>query len=348
MRRTHAWLPFILSGVVAVLLWSCAKRGVPPGGPADTTPPYVSEIKPPSGSVRVGADSVISVRFSERMKKRTVETGILISPPSRWKKRYWDKDTYYLIPEEDLRPNTTYLISVSNKVRDAHEVAMKSTFVSGFSTGDSIYAGIISGEIRWNKVTVEAAVVELYNAEEFDTSRADLPGEPLYVTLSGSAGVYEIPFVDTGKRYRLMAFLDKDVNGEYDAGEDLGCHGGELVFAGRSELDSIDVTICGDSLRGGIRGLVDTASVADTLKIVILAESVMDSSVTYWAAPDRAGGFEIDCVRSGLYRVQAFSDVNMNHQKDPEDTFFVEVADTISVESCSRPREVRFGFGEAD
>jgi hypothetical protein len=348
MRRTNACLLFFLSGVLVTLVWSCAKRGVPPGGPADTTPPYVDKIAPPSGSVRVAPDSIISVRFSEPMKERTVETGIVVSPPSRWKKRYWKKNTYYLLPETDLRSNTTYLISVSNKVEDAHGVAMKSTFVSGFSTGDSIDAGIISGEIRWKNVTVEAAVVELYDIEAFDTTGVIRPGEPLYVTLSGPEGVYEIPFVDTVKRYRLLSFLDKDMDSEYDDGEDLGCYNGDVVFAGGSELDSINITICGDSLAGSIRGLVDTASVADTLKIVILAESVTDTSVTYWVAPEKSGEFEIKCVVPGSYTIEAFSDVNANHRKDPEDTFFVEVADTLSVESCLRPREVRFGFSEDD
>jgi hypothetical protein len=298
--------------------------------------------------VRVGEDSLMSVEFSEAMKKRTVETGIVVSPPSRWKKRYWKKNTYYLIPETSLRSNTTYLISVSNKVKDSHDVAMKSTFVSGFSTGDSINAGIISGEIRWKKVSVEAAVVELFDLEAADTTGVGRPGEPLYLTLSGAGGLYEIPFVDTAKRYRLQAYLDKDIDSEYDEGEDLGCHNGDVVFNGVSELDSIDVMICGKTLSGGIRGLIDTASVADTLTITVLAESVTDSSVTYWVAPEKSGEFEIKCVEPGTYLIQAFSDVNVNHEKDPEDTFFVEVADTLSVESCSRPREVRFGFGEDD
>ncbi|MFH1312747.1 MAG: Ig-like domain-containing protein [Candidatus Eisenbacteria bacterium] len=348
MKRTYRWPPLLLCAVLSVLVLSCAKRGSPPGGPADTTVPYVDEVIPPSGSVRVGADSLMSVEFSETMKKRTVETGIIVSPPSRWKKRYWKKNTYYLIPETGLKPNTTYLISVSNKVKDSHDVAMKSTFISGFSTGDSINAGIITGAIKWKNVTVEAAVVELFDIGDYDTSGVVRPGDPLYVTLSGAGGLYEIPFVDTGKRYRLQAFLDKDVNSEYDDGEAVGCYNGDVVFEGVSELDSVDFTICGNTLSGAIRGLIDTASVADTLTITVLAESVTDSSVTYWAAPKKSGEFEIKCVTPGAYLIQAFSDVNVNHEKDPGDTFFVEVADTLSVESCSKPREVRFGFGEDD
>jgi hypothetical protein len=90
-----------------------------------------------------------------------VETGVVVSPPCRWQRRYWEEDTYVLIPEDGLRPNTTYLISVSSSIEDAHGVPMEGTFVTGFSTGRSLDAGEISGRIGWKKMDVEEAMVEL-------------------------------------------------------------------------------------------------------------------------------------------------------------------------------------------
>jgi hypothetical protein len=129
MTLAGLFLACLLGGV---LVWSCAKQAFPPGGPADDTPPFVAEIAPSSGSVSVDLQSQIIIRFSEGMKKRTVESGVVVSPPCRWKKRSWKDNAYTLIPLGGLKPETTYLVSVSNKVKDAHGVSMKSTFVSGF------------------------------------------------------------------------------------------------------------------------------------------------------------------------------------------------------------------------
>jgi hypothetical protein len=348
MSRSKALAAIVLLGGAVLVCWSCAKRGAPPGGPVDSTAPHVSGILPPSGSVSVGIDSPISVTFSESMKKRTVETGIVVSPPCRWKKRYWQENAYHMVPESGLKPNTTYLISISHKVQDRHGVAMKSTFVSGFSTGDSINAGIISGKVVWKKMTVEAALVELFDADAVDTLGGFTAVTPLYVTLSGPGGLYEIPFVDTGVRYSVLAFIDEDLNLEYDEGEDVGCHYGVLGFDGAQVLGDINVTICGDVAGGGISGAVDTATVADTLKVSILARSVSDSGVVYSVSPRSDGGFDIGCVTPGLYVIEAFVDRNGNLKRDVEDTISVELPDTIGVESCSRSPLLEFRFNHED
>jgi hypothetical protein len=342
--RSPGW--FALAAAIALLVFvaTCAKRGAPPGGPEDKISPFVVGIRPLSGSVAVEPASRIMIEFSERMKKRTVETGVVVSPPCRWKKRYWEKQTYVLIPEADLVAGTTYLVSVSNKVEDAHGVGMKSTFVAGFSTGDSIDAGIVRGEVRWKNVTVEAAVVELFRSEAVDTVMGFPSTRPLYLTLSGSGGLYEIPFVNTELTYRALAFLDKNSNTEYDDGEDIGCYGGEVVLDEVSEVGDVNIRLCGDKLMGTIIGRVDTASIADTISVSVMAASLEDSSLTYHAVPERSGRFEMRCVQPGEYLIEAFSDFNGNHKQDAEDTFFVEIADTLGVESCSEPQRLEIGF----
>lgn len=338
MRKPDPRFLPILCYVWLALSVCCAKRGAPPGGPEDRTPPHVVEVTPASGSVSVPLDSHMSVQFSERMKTRTVETGIVVSPACRWKERYWKKNRYFLVPEAALRANTTYLISVSNNVKDTHGVTMKSTFVSGFATGDTIDAGIISGTVKWKNVTVEAAVVELFDADRIDSIAGFPLIEPLCLTLSGSRGLYEIPFVDTEKRYRVFSFLDKNVNSAYDQGEDIGCYAGDVVFGDASELSRIDVTLCGEILCGAIKGRVDTSSVADTVRVSVAARSLSDTSLIYRASPAISGEFEIKCVEPGRYVVEVFA----------QDTFWVELGDTLGVESCSVPPEVRIDFIEGD
>jgi hypothetical protein len=348
MRKTLPWVAVSLALAAVMLSWSCAKRGFPPGGPPDTTPPYVAEVSPVSGSVMVDLGSEIELQFSEGMKKRTVETGIVISPPCRWKKRHWQKETYIMVPQEGLAPNTTYLISVSNKIQDAHGVSMKSTFVTGFSTGDSLDTGIISGKVVWKKLDVEGAVIELFHAEAVDTAGGFGPATPLYVTLSGSGGTYEIPFVDTKKLYKVLSFIDKDLDSEYDIEEQVGCYPGVVDFGEETAVGDIDVMICGETLGGQILGRVDTTSVPDTISIGVSVHLLADPTVVYRATPGSDGSFALKCVEPGAYLVEAFFDLNANQKKDPEDSFFIELGETLSVESCTQPQEVEISFDHED
>jgi hypothetical protein len=339
----------VLGGVIATLaVLACAKKGTPPGGPPDTTAPYVEEISPAGGSVDVDRGRHISIGFSEPMKKRTVETGVVVSPPCRWEKRHWEGLNYMLIPQGGLREDVTYLVSVSNKAEDSHGVAMKSTFVSGFSTGDTLDAGLISGAVRWKKMDVEGAVVFLFDAGEADSATGFPSSEPRYVTLSGSRGLYEIPFVDTEKTYRIFAIIDKDLDTEYDEGENVGCYNGDVVFGEVPEIEGIDLTICGETLLGGISGRIDTASVADTLVIAVTVMSIEDSSLVYRVRPEKSGVFEMKCVEPGLYRIRTFNDINSNLALDPGDSILVELPDTFRVDSCAEPPEVEIEFEHED
>jgi hypothetical protein len=340
---------FAVGGMLLVFsLLACAKRGAPPGGPPDTTAPFVEEISPAGGSVNVDPGSDMSIRFSESMKKRTVETGVVVSPRCRWQRRFWEGRTYRLVPQDTLKEGVTYLVSVSNKAEDAHGVKMKSTFVSGFSTGDSLNAGLISGSVRWKRTDVEGAVVFLFDSGELDSMVSFPSVEPHYVTLTGSKGVYDIPFVDTGRRYRVFAIIDKDLDSEYDDGENVGCYMREVVFGEASEIDSVDLTICGERLLGEIAGSIDTASVADTVVVTVKVQSLEDSSVVYNVRPDKSGAFGVKCVEPGAYSVSAFHDVDSNLAMDPGDSILIELPDTFQVDSCSEPPRVEIEFSDAD
>jgi len=341
--RPRRALPGMLL-VAALLVWSCAKQSFPPGGPVDKTPPFVEEIAPASGSVRVDLASEIRILFSEGMKKRTVESGVVVSPRCRWKKRYWKKNAFILVPQEGLQLGTTYLVSVSNKVSDAHGASMKSTFVSGFSTGDSLDSGVISGRVAWKKMDVEGAVVEIHNADAVDTLGGFAEALPVYVTLSGAKGIFDVPFVDTRRAYKIFSYIDENLNSEYDTEEQVGCYGGTVRFDGEGVVEGIDLAICGETLCGSVRGVVDTSSVPDTVAVALSLRSRSDSVYSYSAAPDQGGAFEFNCVLPGPYGVEAFFDLNKNRVKDPEDTFSVEIPETVHVESCVEPLDVEITF----
>ncbi len=318
---------FLAFALCLVALLACAKRAFPPGGPEDKTPPFVVSISPASGEVNVPLDSEIAVEFSERMKKRTVETGIVVSPYLEWKRRYWRGKSYVMVPMDSLSPNTTYLVSVWGKAKDAHGVAMGDAFVGGFSTGPSLGRGKIEGEVRWRNIKVGAAVVELYMAETDFENYPDV--EPLYVGFTSSSGHYEFAFLDTLGAYKAVAFVDEDGNLAYDEPEKIGCYPDVLESKDKVNLESIDIVLCPEGLSGVLSGKIDST-------YGITARATGDSSILYFSLGDEQGHFEITCIKPGTYIGEIFVDSNSNYKFDAADSIVASLPDTLRIEACKR------------
>lgn len=318
--------------LVGVALLSCAKRGFPPGGPEDTVPPFVVEIEPKSGSTNVPLESAIRIVFSEKMNKRSVETNTVIAPGVNWKTRYWKGQELVMVPEAKLAKDVTYIISVSGKAKDAHGVAMANPFCSGFSTGDSLGAGSISGKVFWKKIAVEGAMVNIVE-DQVGLDEA-IEGKILgLVTFTGKEGRYKIPFVDVSKSYRLIALIDDNLNHSYDAGEKIGCFPGSVGFGISKAIDDVNITLCETGVSGMVKGNLNQ-SMVDTISAGVILTSVEESNLVLTADLDASLGFEIQCVKPSRYLLQVFADQNRNHKFDPDEKIIFELADTIEVKPC--------------
>lgn len=64
---------------MALGIGSCAQKGFPPGGPEDRTPPTIVSAFPDSGATGVELGSAMTVLFSEKMNRRSVEAARLRS-----------------------------------------------------------------------------------------------------------------------------------------------------------------------------------------------------------------------------------------------------------------------------
>ena len=351
-RRAAALAAALLG--VALLVSDCAKRGLPPGGPEDTTPPVVSSLGPASGSVNVDPAADIRIAFSEPMIHRTVETSVFVSPPpGMWRKRYWQGDTYILVPGQRLLDETTYLVSVGTSSTDRHGLKLAKTFVAGFSTGPTIEAGVISGKILWKSgtVTVEQALVEVFDVADVGESTFVFPtAAPVYVTYTGSGGAYEIPYVAVNRIYKMFGLVDKNANGQYDKGETIGCAEGDVSLADSTRAAGVDIVLCGEVLGGEVDGLVELKPPADTtidvasIKIAVEARPVADTTGPYNVPCDKKGNFSITCMREGRYAIQAYWDKNGNGRKDLEDSLYVRFPDTLAVEPCARPQRAEMSL----
>ena len=123
--------------VLLLLLSGCAVPIPPRGGPVDEDPPTLVRSEPDDGEVNVSADR-ITFRFDEDLDERSVVQAVSITPEFEVAPTINAVgDRIEIVFPEALRPNTTYIISLDNRLRDAHGVALKQPVTVAFGTGPS-------------------------------------------------------------------------------------------------------------------------------------------------------------------------------------------------------------------
>lgn len=200
---------------------SCANTTqAPSGGPKDTIPPYIIDIKPLPGAVHVpvkGAKFVFT--FNEYCVIKNPKN-IFLSPPSKLPPKSRIQGKNLLVTFEDsLKANTTYTISFTDAIVDNNEGNSFAGFSYAFSTGDHIDSMLITGTVNdCNTLKpVKGATVLLYKNH---ADSALFLERPYAATKTDDWGYFSLPYIqDT--LYRLYAIRDAAGNNIYDPDNDL-------------------------------------------------------------------------------------------------------------------------------
>jgi hypothetical protein len=209
----------IIIAVLFLLTWlllSCAKEGIPPGGPEDTIPPEVVSVSPPPDTTEVDPNSKIEITFSERMIAKITEESIFISPLPREPFEFkWKGEKLILIPSEPLQPDRTYVISIGTDALDLRRNRLTQSFTFAFSTGSRLNYGSISGEV-WLKreIGLQRQVgtsIWAYLLAEDEPQSDPEKDKPDYVTQTDNEGKYNLQSLSLGI-YRLFAVQDQNRN----------------------------------------------------------------------------------------------------------------------------------------
>ena len=147
--------------VLAALIFfvGCARQMAPPGGPADTIAPYVTQTHPANDSVGVGVETVIHIQFSEKMDRRSVEDAIFISPQSAQLPKFrWKNDGLEIRFLDGLRKDRTYVVTVGQASVDEWRNRMLASHTFRFSTGAVVNQGELWGRVVWLKEQTGQAV----------------------------------------------------------------------------------------------------------------------------------------------------------------------------------------------
>ena len=158
--------------LVALMVYACANRGYPEGGPKDTTPPVVVNEVPVSFTKNFNKKRV-EVYFNEFFQLKDINEKFVISPPMKKNPKVSLRGKYILVSLPDsLKENTTYSLDFADAIVDNNEGNPLGYYRYVFSTGDIIDTLELSGTVvnaESNEPMVNA-MVGLY-AEHADYCR---------------------------------------------------------------------------------------------------------------------------------------------------------------------------------
>lgn len=237
IRNTTISFAFFL-----MFLSGCAGQRPPEGGPVDSVPPEIISVYPTPQTTNF-ADKKIVLEFSEYVDRRSVEEAIFISPNIQDKEFDWSGTEVELIFHEELRKNTTYVITVGTDVRDVRASnRMANAFSLSFSTGEKIDNGMITGKV-FDEIP-DGVMIFSYRLNDIDADTLDPKyTKPDYLTQTGKDGEFRLTNIAPGT-YRLLAVRDEFRNLLYDP---------ETDAVGTTE----DVTLTeSDSVKSGLKFII--------------------------------------------------------------------------------------------
>jgi uncharacterized protein (DUF2141 family) len=195
----------------------------PPGGPVDKSGPMILSCMPEKGAIGIPRDNKVSILFSERVDRRTIETAVFVSPRPEGKLKYdWDGNKLDIILPDSFALNATYIVSVGAAVADLRNNKMEQSFQLAFSTGQTINQGKLEGAVFQNNKPAPNITIGLYDSALIGKETFLDSVYPAYFTQSDKDGKYILDYLSDGD-YFLYAFNDKNKNQLFDyPDEDFG------------------------------------------------------------------------------------------------------------------------------
>lgn len=215
--RTDSSLSVLLGTFVLAiaLIFGCANRMTPGGGPYDETPPKLLKAVPEIRATNVKQQKV-NLYFDEYIKVKDVSKKVIISPPQLQLPRITAIGKRVLVELMDtLVPNTTYTIDFTDAVVDNNEENPLENFSFAFSTGAVIDTMEISGYVIDARThePVQGVLVGIHP----DTADMKAFKDTTFVRMSRSSdrSFFVLRNIKHG-RYRVFALKENDGNYRYD------------------------------------------------------------------------------------------------------------------------------------
>ena len=204
-----------------IILFGCAKRGTPTGGPKDSIPPVLVNASPKLNSTNFDSEE-IRLTFDEWIKLNKVQDQLIISPPL-------EKSSYEIKPLsgvtkkvflkflDSLAPETTYTINFGNSIQDNNENNTLTFFSYTFSTGETIDSLYVRGNTKdaFSQESDEFISLQLYRVDSLFKDSIIFQDKPTYISNTLDSTNYTFQNLKEGK-YLLIALKDVDNNYFFD------------------------------------------------------------------------------------------------------------------------------------
>ena len=303
---------------LAVSLASCAKRGLPSGGPPDLEPPRLIASDPDSGAARVPTDVHISLTFSETMEPRSTGESVSLAPPVEVLRKRWSGRTLTLELAQPLEQHHTYTMVVGGQARDRHGNPFGAGTTVVFSTADSFPPGVIRGKVDARGFEARGTSLWCY-----DVGRGHAPDSTARdfdaIGIADEHGVFTVAGLAVPGRYRLWAFADLDGNRSYEPARDILLPV-DTTFAldsAHPRAEEYTLKVVNPRAPARVRGAVlDTLNIAEgALRVFAVSDS--DSTRRTITDVQGQGGFELQ-LDPGLWWLRAYRDLDKNRLWDAE------------------------------
>ena len=272
-RRRSPWLhlSLLIGGTIAII-YGCANRVAPDGGPYDDQPPKLVRSHPADRELNVSSKKV-SLWFDEFVTIKDPLKKIIVSPPQLQQPEIISYGKKVVVSLKDtLTPNTTYTIDFTDAIVDNNEGNPLENFSFAFSTGDRIDTMEIAGTVL--------------NARTHEPMQGLLVG--LHPDTAPRSAFHDTTFLRTSRTSDKAKFVIRNVReGRYHVyalKESDGNYRNDMVGTeGVAWLDSAVLTTCKPDIRPDTLW-VDSLTI-DTIKQVPFTHYYPDDLVLLYYEP---------------------------------------------------------------
>jgi len=245
MNKVLKILKILLILGILVQTFSCATVVAPSGGPEDKLPPRINGTTLIPNSVNQSVNLDLTLQFDEWIVQKPPTGAVAISPPILGRlKLKADGDKLRIYSTEPLDSNTTYMLTVTNAVKDLRGNPLEKPFQILFSTGPVLDSLKTNFSVRLNDTLISKKkfpIVAFYPIGKIRATKSylakfrdstltaeadtipDITKEiPQYFAQTDSLGNGTLHGIQKGS-YLAVAFLDENNNQKLDvAGEIAG------------------------------------------------------------------------------------------------------------------------------
>ncbi|MGC4035238.1 MAG: Ig-like domain-containing domain [Chitinophagaceae bacterium] len=210
---------FILFISQITIQTSCANIIPPSGGPRDSLPPNLIDIRPADSTKNFATNKII-MSFDEYVEIQDVQKNLIVSPMPKVTPNVERKLNVITVKIRDtLEPNTTYTLDFGNSIKDLNEGNILKNFSYLFSTGGYFDSLELRGQVLLAKdATVDTTITVLLHRNTNDSAIAK--EKPRYIAKVDKSGRFVFRHLAPGT-YALYAMKDD---------------GGTFRFSGRDQI----------------------------------------------------------------------------------------------------------------